>query len=209
MKRYWDLTTKQKAALTDDELESLMRVELMENGNLVPEPPKLEEVKPEDFERSTYYAIKCDGCVTLDVLFDNVERATSFLALKPLRRGSSWQRGADHACTVEHASISPEQLPSEDTLAANQSLVTENAHIKSRNAAATSAYRKACDELAEHKKELLADYRNALASERDAERIRKTFEEYKAMCDGDEDVARRFLAKAFSAECIEAALKDD
>lgn len=206
MQRYWDLTTKEKAALTREELEPYIRVELMEQGVVVPPPPKLEPIEEVQIGKHVVYKIVLNGYTYLDVAFERAEDAQALLMLHPLHLRSEYA-GGEHvsvATPLDRPAVTGIDVSNADDLECHQEALKRNAVAKKHNDEATREYDKARKAAAEASSGMLSDWLQAQSTEAHHRRIRATLDEYVTMA-GDRAVAMKFLVKAFNADDIEEA----
>src|SRR5579859_586132 len=94
MKTYWDLSEKERAALSREDVERYIDAELMMKGVLKVTPLMLEPLPSAPEPTTTYYQVSTGSVYTLDPLFRTAADAEAFLAMRPCREGREWCTGA-------------------------------------------------------------------------------------------------------------------
>ena len=101
MKTFWDLTGRERLALTKEQIETIyVPREAAEAGLLVPREPILEPLPPEpDVERPkgrnvfiVNVSTEEGSSNTINVAFATQEQAEAFIALNPMYYTSRWRR---------------------------------------------------------------------------------------------------------------------
>jgi len=212
--RYWDLTTEERAALTEEDLRSMCRVEMMERGVVNPKPPTLVDEAAIATETTTYYAPKQGGAYgdMFGIAFETPEQAAAFVALKPMKLHSEWRVGSDHKYAkplTNDLEIAPVELMTEADYN-RQSADLQRVHeAKEANGKARREYEMAMDAVNKATEGIWSDWHNCCAVVRELEKIRADFKEYTQMCKGDAQMARVFLLKAYSADRVDEAIGPD
>lgn len=202
MKRYWDLTEEERAALTRDEVEAFTRVEMMEKGVVEPtRPPKMEDApRMPEIETTTWFSVG-------DVLFGSYEQAAAFIKLNPHKEGYNYQIGYEVKYPDEFSPlIQPRSLYSKEAVHANRDILSKVNAFKEKCRVSDSEYDKAIEQAQSAVASVWSDYLECkkIAAHRD--QLRRTFDDYKKMCDGNERIALGFLKKAYVITDIQAAL---
>jgi hypothetical protein len=205
---YWDLSERDRAELSREDVERYADVELMTKGVLRVDAPKLEPV-PQVSEPDVEVFSITAGHTKLDIAFATAEQARAFVALKPMRRDShyvngSWIRyvnpetdwgiSADRECSKELADLGRDEFRQ-----ANE--------VKARNLTATEAYQKALTAQQEALSDMWNDWHRQQGKAHTLKRVVDTLESYTLTASGDRSVAFRFLRKAFSDDMILEAIE--
>lgn len=207
MERYWDLSKKQRAALTREQVEAFADVELMERGVLKVPPLALEPVPDAPKPTTTVFLVKQGGYHTVEVAFETPEAAQAFVELKPLIRSTEWCGSAHVARTSplgEHA-VFAEQVYSDAEWKAHKAAIEQAARARGAN---ENAERERDEALRKQQAELgdmFKDWSACREAERDHRRVVETFRDYERIADGDRYVAARFLRKVFTIDQIRDA----
>jgi hypothetical protein len=211
MNRYWDKTQQERAAMTREQVQAYLDVELMEQGVAKVDPPQLQEVVAVDLEKVVYFQVSYKGeygdRTDTDILFETVEQARQFIELCPLRRDSRYEYGWDHkyAIPMREMAIKKIELPSESAVANMASVLKRNKAAEEANTKARNAYNKAIKAVEEATAGVWHDWEECREKERQAAKIYATLDEYIRLCDGNRETALRFLGKLYDSEQIAEA----
>lgn len=206
-KRYWDLEDGERAALTHDEVEAFLAVELMERGALKPKAPEFEPLTETDLPTVDVYGITYhDGYdKPLDIVFPSADAAVQFLLLGAQIVERDYEANVHHTTPLVEPKITLRRLAAHDAVKARAAALRENKARKDRNDAAQRAYEKALEVLSNETTTIWDDWRRCRSEADQHRRVRETFAQYVGLAGGDEVVAWRFLRKAFSEEQATAA----
>lgn len=207
MKRYFDHTEKERSEMTAETVESLMARELMEAGIVKPEKPVLEEVPTFETTKTRYYRVKSgDYCHTLSgIAFLTLQDAEAFTKLGVVSRDSGYGSSVEYVKPFAKLSIEPEEACSQEEFIRVKEIAEKAKAIKAANDKAVAAYNAECKASIEVTDGVWTDWRECRAKAQRIQRIYATYEEYYRMCDSNESVASRFLAKSFSIEQLKEA----
>lgn len=207
MKRYWDHTEKERANLTQDQVTHLLDFELMEQGVPKVVKPELLPVEFPPMEKSKVWGIKQGTWRQSDVAYATSEEAAKAIS------GGMWLTteyvGSEPVHTVSHEELSIVAIDIIDrklliNLKSQNDLASAN---KKSNESAMKVYNEAIQAVDKVLEGLWEDYRDMQAKDRRYKAIIDTYAQYKSMCDGNGNTARKFLVKAFGADEVNAALK--
>lgn len=213
MKTYWDYDEEERAALTDEQVENLLRFEMMEAGVVAPPPLQLlsEEAPKPDTER--VYKIMRGGRYQ--------DRESSGIAIRELsvaeailaaaQKGTAVYVDHDYSVNIDTQavttlSIEPADVVTAESLSVHRSALERAKANKEENRKAQESHRKALKAVQDATVNVWSDYRRCKERASQLERVRKTFDQYLKDCDGMRAIALKFLYKAYSKEDIEAAL---
>lgn len=207
MKIYWNLSNKERAALTNDDMAAYEKIELMETGIVATMPPEYEPEPEITVPTHQIHKIVYDGCNTLNIYFRDLTQAEE--AAAALRGGllvyEDYHTKTRTTKMITDVSIGVEDVHDESDVAKIRKALIEAKDVKSRNAAARSKYQNACSK----SEDALSKMRNDRYKCRDImlqmTHIGEVWQDYLETCNGDRDVARKFLEKAYSVEDLEAA----
>jgi len=196
IKRYWDLTEKERAALTVDEIEAFCDVEMMEKGVAPPEPPAYEPVvqfvAPTrrfykiDFEDQQYSFTREES----EFLFLTPEVAQQCIDLKPLVRTKNGPT------PIKDATIRPKDVfVVEDEATATVKAAAEAA--EKRNNSLRERYEREKTRAEEVVQGVWTNWHSCRELREEYARVIRTFEKYKPLAGGDEAMAAQFLADAY------------
>lgn len=211
MKTYWDLTEKDRAALTREEVEKFGDAELMTKGVLKVSPLVLEPLPPIPPPAMQCYRVRVGARyqqTTLDVGFATLEAAQAFLALHPLHIVTQWVKGKN----VEAAGVIADHEIVAETMYTTAEVKESTASLERRGAVEIENEKRQRDYDADMKKQsdalegMWTDWYDCQAKAKHMQRIVDTFNEYVRIASGARDVAGVFLLKVSSlAEIAEAA----
>lgn len=205
MKTYWDHSEKERAELSREDVQSLLKFELMEKGVVAPSDPEyLPETAPE-LPTTTMYRVKC-GYSSGDLLFATADNAAQAIALSAGWTKTEYLAGT-HLQTVDYSEleISTCELNSAADIAKHRSALEEAASNKAANKKARDAFNAECNAVEEVTSHVWEDWHEMRAKLARLTSVNETLDEYLEMCDGNESLAKEFLAKAFAAETIAEA----
>lgn len=190
MTTYYDLTTKEKAALTEEQLSRFVAIDLMQNGI---EPAIGPDLVPVPYVPApTVQRVECAG-----IIFKDYETAQKFLALGPERSDYDYQISYEHKYLVPVSQdVTPVMFYTKSEVVQLGSVMKAAKEVKANNKAEDERYAKELASIRNATEFLYADYRSALRSQRDAERVLQTYEDYKALS-GDDYMAYQFLLKTY------------
>jgi hypothetical protein len=210
MKRYWDLTEMERAKLSDEEVKMLEAVELMEGGVLRPVPPKLQAEPDVQVETTTCYTLNevSEGrAEPLEITFASREDADKVAAMPIFLRKKSYDAPARFV--HETIRVIPEPLATEDSIAKQALALSESYRIAEANKSERYRFDRENGKVREKLKSLRENLRACRAEYERLGTIRTTYAEYLKMADGNEEMAKAFLAKAFDEELIKEALSSE
>lgn len=210
MQTYWDLSEKQRAELTPEQVRAFVDVDLMQEGIINPKPPVLEEITELRLEKASFFAVK--GLSQYEdpfpsVLFTTAEDAARFIDLRPREKHNDWQTNTTYCKDPGTLVVYPVETAPEQQVVAARSQLVENRTKKERNEKLSAEYRKACDTAAKVVNAVWDDHRECQAKGEAGKRIVETFEEYKRMAGGNADLAVGFLRKTFKPEAVAEAFE--
>jgi len=209
MNIYWDLSEKDRANLTREDIEQYIDTELMRLGVLKVKPLVLDPVPTFPQPAQRYFRVRC-GHYFLDVAFDRQEEAQAFIALNPKRVDMSHLGHESHNFAIDMSDeeieiVSVSMFDRETFTMARDDLRQADA-VKASNNKKQHEY----DEAIKKQKQVLSGlWNNWSECKSKCNRLRRvleTFADYQRIAT-DPVVAARFLAKAFSrgeiAETVE------
>ena len=210
MNRYWDLSERERADLSEEMVRSFINVELMEKGVMRVDPPVLHRIEPVDLPRSTYYFVKfrteADGYDrSLDVAFRSVEEAEKFLALKPLHQASDWQTDTASVDIITSAAIEPKAVVERQVVLNAHLTLKANKEKREANTRAESDWKLAQKAVDEASRGVWSDWHECQEKRARMVRLMRTKAEYELMTNGDAALARSFLLKVTTEELLTEA----
>lgn len=205
MKTYWDLSEKERAALSREDVERYVDAELMMKGVLKVEPPKECAIPdPPTVSRRNYHRGRHQsryGTATTDVAFADAAAAQTLLSAVVIE--DDYETGLKVARTIfdlDEVTAVPEDeyVRHRSALQAHKSAIEANKKAREEFAAAA---KKQDDALSG----LWADWHECRQRDARLRKVIETFEDYKRIAGGDVAVAARFLRKPFTEEEIAEA----
>lgn len=203
---YWEMSEQERAALTAEQVEAFTGLELMRRGcvRAVPLVLEPEPTKPEP--TTTVVCVKGGKYGNrLDVAFHSFDDALAFLALKPMAVDRDY---IGNECVnsfrpvATDSEVNAEKMFSDSEVAAHKSALTKANESKEANRRAREEHDKAVRAEQESLVALWSDWRSCREKEARADRVLGTFTEYVQLCKDDREMARTFLAKAYTREQI-------
>lgn len=212
MKTYWDYTDKERSELTEQQVTSLLDVEMMEKGVLKPIPPTLAPIVTPDGigKRSQFFGVRGKGKYgsdeSLGICFETCEQAVAFMQLNPLKEDYEYDVGSEfrYAKPISEMAIETSELFAYETIMAAQSGLKKNKAARDENSRLQSDYQKACAEAGKVTDNVWKDWHRVRANDSEMKRVVSTFKEYHALT-GDKNLALTFLGKIFSQSEIDEA----
>jgi hypothetical protein len=198
MDRYWDLETKEKAALTTEQIERFLQIDMMENGIEPAIKPDLRPVPEAPNPSVTMF--ECGG-----IYFETAALAREFASLKPYRSDYDYKIGYEFTTTKPlKTSINEVYFYSDSQLMQCREALLEAKGAREHNAAENNRYEKQTENISLASEHLYADYYEACAKIRKAEKIVGMYNEYKDLA-GDAWKGFVFLQKTYDqSEVIDA-----
>lgn len=197
MNRYWDLSDKERSELTREQVEALMTVELMEKGVLKVEPPAVVPVEEMQEPSLQLFCVKAGyrdpGCGYLTAE-RAAEAARDAVAIDYDYIGGTHYNKLGKSNDVE---IVPLKIYKPDELALNRAKIERNNAAKAANIKAESDYKSACKAVEDACAGVWEDWFKKCETGNRYERIVRVYKEYLTTCNGDEQIAFKFLRKAY------------
>lgn len=201
--RFWDLSTKERAALKEEDLRAMINVELMEKGVLRVEAPKMEEIAEVELHTRTMFTVECEeksdryNKETFPVCWPTEEEAVRFLSSGALVLKRDWRLGNEYQhvapSTLKVVAI---QVYDYAELVNAKSALDENEAKKKRNKEAMDAFAAASKRVEETTRDLWSVYYGAVATAEEMKSLTRTWNDYMEMTGKQPDIAARFLMKA-------------
>lgn len=210
MLNYWDLSEKERAALSESDVEKFIAGELMRKGvlrvlplELVPEPAMPE---PDMLVHVAVAKTSSSYDRRSDVGFRTREAAAAAIAEGHVRLTSEYINGKSIEVANPLVSIDAIQVYSADRMAMARQLIEKAAAASEENGRRRTEHERASKAEREALEGVWADWHSCTAKAVEMTRVESTFREYVETA-GDRDVAAQFLTKVFSDSKIEEASK--
>jgi hypothetical protein len=207
MQTYWDLSEKDRAALSREDVERYQDFELMQKGVLkAPEQPELVPVPARPVPTQAY-ALAAEG------RYAGLERGTlCFFDAAPAKAAmsgafvmsSDYELG--HKALVARPAVAVQEVLvyTEDQATKFRSILMEIKAAEERNARAVERHKEVVRKQEDALKGLWDDWHSCRERNGELQSIVDTFQRYKDLA-GDPDVAAKFLREAFSRDEIAEA----
>lgn len=205
---YWDLSERERAALSREDVERFVDAELMTKGVLKARPPQLEPEPESLVKLSQRFLVKSaasDSWQRPRLLFRTEDDARKFLDLLPEHQHSFYSDGD----TIEHGqtfsrTIAPISIIASEDYEAHKSSLQSAAAIRSANKKATEEQEQTVKAQDHALKGLWDDWQLQRTQDRRFRAVIATFEDYRRIANSA-DVALRFLLKVHTRSDVEAA----
>lgn len=201
MNRYWDLSRKERAELTEEQVKATIIIELMEKGVVVPAKPEyipVDEVPGPDvtlYAPSPRYSTPGFGFASPDgaaaVLSAAIDIDTEYIAGSTVR-----------VIGTSDIEIGEVKVYSRERFAANRAIIEKNAAAKKQNDSLKSEYEVSLRKVTEASAGVWDDYYSLRSEAAANKKIIDTYNEYISTCDGNEGLAYTFLLKAYDAGTV-------
>lgn len=207
MNRYWDLEDKERAALSEENVRSLLDVELMEKGVLKVVAPVLREIEHVELPHTKMFVIKHGeySYGELPIAFSSPEDAQRFVDLKPMLLLSDWQTKTTSACRLLSASITTKDVVEEQHVMNATTVLKSNVEKRDHNDRVEREWREKQKLVDQATNGVWADWYRCRELQDKMRRVVETRDEYARLTNGDVALARTFLEKVFSLDDITTA----
>lgn len=199
---YWDLSEKERAGLTGNQVRAFADVELMEKGILKAVKPQLME-DPKSRPLTMVSMIKVG-----DVYFETAEKANAFLALEPYKAESDYKLGYSI-----HWPVLITDVPQTVALATIEEISSRKVELMQYEAQKDEAQRQRekyamdCNAVFAACSDLWSDWHQQRELATKLSALRETWKEYLAMSGGDKDIAKGFLLRVFDQKTIDMSVE--
>lgn len=215
MNSYWNLDDEEKAELTSDQVEAFCKVECMEQGIIIPDPPELmDEEMPvvptkEMFEiaKPSRYSYRSEPEKT-GILFETAEKAQAFIKLRPTFKEQDYDADVHYVKQQVELFIISSEIVEEQEVEKHRIVLSQVKGAKDKNATAKQEFAKAITDSKKATKGIWENWHLCRDEKEAKEKVRATFDKYAEMCDGDEEIARKFLVKATGIKICREAFPD-
>lgn len=205
MKTYWDLSEKERAALSRGEVEMFVNAELMSKGVLRPRPITLVEIEEVVLPTERFFRVGGGRHGTnIPLAFRSEQDARTFMTLGVVSVDNDWQ--LDRKEYVEpldlesRGKISIVELPTRESVESAKAALKKVAADRDENERRVREHRDAQKKVDDALSGLWEDWYACGAKATRVAEVASTFEEYVGMCGGDRAMAKKFMYKTFSAE---------
>lgn len=200
MKTYWDYSEKERSQMTEEMVQGMLDIELMEKGVLKVVAPMLRPIEPVEMKKRIVFRVD-------DVIFNTIEDAGKFIELKPMTEGYCYE--IDYSVKFPKlidAEIKQVEMFEEQSVMDSRPILSRNKSAKEENERAMKLYNESSKKMEDTLAGVWEDWHRCRNLEYVHKKVVDTFESYKAMAEGNIEVAEKFLAKVYTADQIAAAM---
>jgi len=205
MKTFNDYTDLEKANLTEEEVEGLLKFELMEQGVVAPIKPELLPEDEPEIEEKVYYRPSLKSYSGLDCAFATAKEAEAFLALSPLIFDEGYPTYRKNVQKPEEVKVEAVKVITKADYDSAQAAIQKAADNKSRNKERTEKYEEETQKVSEATLHIWTAWAVCKAKKIQSQQVVDLYAQYVKDCDGNVQIALRFLGKAYSSTEIENA----
>lgn len=207
MKRYWNLTEKERAGMADDAVTALEKVELMENGCVPLKEPVYEKVDEVKVETHRYYrpSLVSGYAYELDFVFETEEEASLAATLHPFHLDRDYKSDTKYIGDQCAISITIVALPMKNDMERVKARMIDSQGARVRNGKMREQYDAEVEKQSNILVRMREDRNLCRGKVAVTLRVLETYDEYLRLSDGESKVAQKFLAKAYPAEQVEEA----
>tara|TARA_R110000824_G_scaffold526_3_gene3327 strand:+ start:1861 stop:2550 length:690 start_codon:yes stop_codon:yes gene_type:complete len=207
MKTFESYTDLEKANLTKEEVEALLKYELMELGIISPQPPILLPEEGPDLKEKTYYQPSLKPYSSLDLAFATAKEAEAFMNLKPLILDSGYPSYQKNVATPEEPKVEIVKAICKADYDSSKALSEAATRNKDANKAATDKYQQKLTDASAATQHIWDEWFECGRTKTASQQLVSTHDQYFADCDENDEIALRFLGKAYSQNEIKDAYK--
>jgi hypothetical protein len=210
MKRYMEFTELQRSNLYGEEVEELVKLEMMAAGVVpVDEPIETAKETSNTPKGETYYqpVLYAGYGHDLEIAFEHMVDAEAFLAAPHVCVKRNYQAGIDSSVVPEKSYVKTVQLLNEKDAAtemANSAVYDEMKSQYDADLVAFEEYKEAAKKVSDP---VWEDWRNQQDAQFKNQKIIDTWNNYLCMCDEDKDIAIKFLYKAYAEDEVKEACR--
>jgi hypothetical protein len=206
LKTYWDLTEKERAALSSTDVERFLDAELMTQGVLRVEPLALLTEPELPAPDTAIFLIRVDTYTRLDIAFTTAEAAQAAIA-SALHLTTAYIGSSSHpvVAPLEKAEVIAETVHSKAQAEAFRRDFEKVGEIREENRRRKNAFTEESTKEKDALQGLWKDWHECCARAERFSRVLATFETYLKMADGNDQIARKFLVKAYGDETLKDA----
>lgn len=215
MKDFEDLTDREVAELTEEELQAYQKMALMEAGCVIPPAPKAPDlVEPKAaLRQKVYYQVQAGKgsykSVIAGAVFETLEQAQAFINLKPFDSDYDYRVGHQykHAEPLKDPVIEPVTLYEKEDIDKIKPILVSNETKRKEHAEEVQERDKAVESAARITEWITNKWLECRQNQRHYTAVLATFAEYLAMTENDKSVATRFLVKAYGQETLRTVVE--
>jgi len=206
MKTFNDYSELEKANLTEVEVQALLKYELMELGIVKPSEP---ELLPEDeapvLQSKVYYQPYLKSYSGLCCAFATAKEAEAFLKLNPLILESEYPSYVSTVESPKETKVESVQAISKADFSKSESQLNKAKKNKEKNETATNSYNEEVKKSNDATSYVWDEWMECGRKKKNAEKVLELYDQYLEDCEGNEEIAVRFLGKVYSVNEIRNA----
>lgn len=198
--------------MTEDQVKSLIAVEMMAQGIEVPKSPILEPIEQVEVgSKQLIFSIvgkgKYGSTEFLGICFPTLQQAQDFIALRPCKRDYDYETGSQYQYSMPlvELSVSTEEVYRQEDVARTASVLKQNKAKAERNERISAAHNKACEASRKASDYIWQDWYQCRQTEEAHKNVLSTLHEYIGLTGGEVETAYKFLEKRFSSDEIAQA----
>lgn len=205
MNRYWDLSEKERAALTQEQVDHYIDVDLMEKGVVKPlEPKYLDETAP-TVRTIKKFVLKLGYSSVDGIAFETADDAQNAIAYclgvsTDYFAGQSWKYISSDPISIEQT-----ELYYKHEVNDARKEFERASRNKAENDKIRKEYQSALDAISNASEDLIDDWHKCQQLEYRYSQIMDLRKRYIEMSDGNVEIVEKFLAKAYLDDEIEKA----
>jgi hypothetical protein len=203
MKTYWDLSEKERAELSRDDVAKFIDAELMTKGVLSVPTLALVPVPETQAPTTTLYQIG-DSYSGIDLAFRTEQDARAF-AIGAMRIERDWESDSSFVRPITETAVRTVPIAERDAVMAIRPALKAAKVAAEENRKRREAHEAQQREVEKTLESMWADWNACIAKAERMSRIRETAAKYKALAEGDSGIAGRFLLKVFPANNVTEA----
>lgn len=202
-KTYWDLSEKERAALTDEQFKKYCQIELMEAGCAVLPDKPLDLILPPMEPLKTKVWFEVGG-----LLFGSMEDANTVIGMRPYEK--EWVSGLGYD---KHKAVPVTSIPKQIVCVDAEEASLRAAELEERRAKEQEHSKQVSEwnKLNQEVKSTLEAIHDDRLTIREKmyryESIVSSLREYQELAGGDMEIARNFLKKRYEEDEIDAAVE--
>lgn len=206
MQTYWELSEKERAALTREEVEKYLDAELMMKGVLKVRPLELEPLPTVPEPTTKAFEVRRPHAGPFDVRFRSTEDAATFLRLCPLFVNNDYVDGTFlkslHEIDGDEVEIVAVTMHSKKQLDACKPEMLRRHAVQAENDRRQREHDETVRKQDEALRGVWSDWYECQEKAVRMRRVVETFDDYVRLTGGKRDVAGMFLLKAFARDMV-------
>lgn len=223
MKSYWDLSNRERLALTEDELNNVwLKREAATQGLLVPKEPDLPDLPPHPKatppEEKTMFIVEVgyggNDSYTRDdfhCMFETLKQAESFIKLNPYGKSSFYDENSRYLATAKPVgkfNIQTVTVVDEEAATKYRDVMHEYVAAKNHNESVMRDYKKKVDAITSATTKVRDNWLKLKEHYRKLEEVIENLDGFVEIAEGDTNMAIKFMIKTVPAQLVYDALNE-